>query len=106
MPPCQGTSVVHLGAGTAVERSRGEVNVTLSMASFSGTKGDAGDTCTGPDRFGRVVDQRWTNGTTDTSAVVDRSTYTYDRDGNRLTRGNALAAVFSETYSSDQLDQL
>jgi RHS repeat-associated protein len=38
--------------------------------------------------------------------VVDRLTYTYDRNGNRLTRTNALAAAFSERYSYDALNQL
>jgi hypothetical protein len=99
-------SFKYLGAGTVVERSRPEVNVTLSMTSLSGTTGDAGDKYTGLDRFGRVVDQRWTQGTAATSPVVDRLTYTYDRNGNRLTRTNALAAAFSERYSYDALNQL
>jgi len=76
------------------------------MTSLSGTVGDAGDKYTGLDRFGRVVDQRWTKGTTPTSAVVDRSTSTYDRNSNRLTRTNVLAAAFSETYAYDALNQL
>jgi len=97
----------YLGAGTVVERSRPEVNVTLSMLNLSGTTaGDAGDKYTGLDRFGRVVDQRWTQGTAATSPVVDRLTYTYDRNSNRLTRSNALAAAFSETYGYDALNQL
>ena len=96
----------YLGAGTVIERSRPEVNVTLSMVNLSGTAGAVGDKYTGLDRFGRVVDQRWTQGTAATSPVVDRLTYTYDRNGNRLTRTNALAAAFSERYSYDALNQL
>jgi RHS repeat-associated protein len=96
----------YLGAGTVIERSRPEVNVTLSMVSLSGTTGDAGDKYTGLDRFGRVVDQRWTQGTTATSPVLDRYGHTYDRNSNRLTRSNALAAAFSETYAYDALNQL
>jgi RHS repeat-associated protein len=96
----------YLGAGTVIERSRPEVNVTLSMVNFSGTTADAGDKYTGLDRFGRVVDQRWTQGTTATSPVLDRYDYTYDRNSNRLTRSNALAAAFSETYAYDALNQL
>jgi RHS repeat-associated protein len=96
----------YLGAGTVVERSRPEVNVALSMVNFSGTAGSAGDKYTGIDRFGRVVDQRWTKGTTATSPVVDRYGYTYDRNSNRLTRSNALATTFSETYAYDALNQL
>jgi RHS repeat-associated protein len=96
----------YLGAGTVIERSRPEVNVTLSMVNFTGAIADAGDKYTGLDRFGRVVDQRWTKGTTATSAVMDRYGHTYDRNSNRLTRTNALAAAFSETYAYDALNQL
>jgi RHS repeat-associated protein len=96
----------YLGAGTVIERSRPEVNVTLSMVNFSGATADAGDKYTGLDRFGRVADQRWTQGTTATSPVLDRYGYTYDRNSNRLTRSNALAAAFSETYAYDALNQL
>jgi RHS repeat-associated protein len=96
----------YLGAGTVIERSRPEVNVTLSMVNFSNATGDAGDKYTGLDRFGRVVDQRWTQGTTATSPVVDRYGHTYDSNSNRLTRSNALAAAFSETYAYDALNQL
>ncbi|MFN7811239.1 MAG: hypothetical protein ACK5SI_01080, partial [Planctomycetia bacterium] len=96
----------YLGAGTVIERLRPEVNVTLSMVNFSGATADAGDKYTGLDRFGRVADQRWTQGTTATSPVLDRYGYTYDRNSNRLTRSNALAAAFSETYAYDALNQL
>jgi RHS repeat-associated protein len=96
----------YVGAGTVIERWRPDINVTLSMVNFSGTTGDAGDKYTGLDRFGRVVDQRWTQGTTAASPVVDRYGYTYDRNSNRLTRSNALAPSFSETYTYDPLNQL
>ena len=96
----------YLGVGTVIERSRAEVTVTLSMVNPTGAAGDAGDKYTGLDRFGRIVDMKWAKGTTATSTVVDRYGYTYDRNGNRLTRSNALAAAFSETYSYDALNQL
>ena len=96
----------YLGAGTLIERSRPEVNVALSMVSQSGGTGDAGDQYTGLDRFGRVADQRWITGSGSTATDVDRYGYTYDRNSNRLTRSNALAAAFSETYSYDALNQL
>ena len=96
----------YLGSGTVIERSRPEVNVTLSMVNFSGATADAGDKYTGLDRFGRVADQRWTKGTTATSPVLDRSGYTYDRNSNRLTRSNALATAFGETYAYDNLNQV
>jgi len=95
-----------LSGQSAGERSRPEVNVTLSMVNLAGATADAGDKYTGLDRFGRVVDQRWTQGTTATSPVLDRYGYTYDRNSNRLTRSNALAAAFSETYAYDALNQL
>jgi RHS repeat-associated protein len=106
-----GAAVTHeafkyLGLGTVIERTRSEVNAALSMVSVTGATGDAGDKYTGLDRFGRVVDQRWTQGTTATSPVLDRYGYTYDRNSNRLTRSNALAAAFSETYAYDALNQL
>jgi RHS repeat-associated protein len=96
----------YLGAGTLIERSRPEVDVALSMVSQSGSTGDAGDQYTGLDRFGRVVDQRWLTGSGSTATDVDRYGYTYDRNSNRLTRSNALASAFSETYSYDALNQL
>jgi len=96
----------YLGAGTVVERSRPEVNVTLSMLNLSGTAGAAGDKYTGLDGFGRVVDQRWTQGTAATSPVVDRYSYTYDRNSNRLTRVNGVNASFNETYAYDETNQL
>jgi RHS repeat-associated protein len=96
----------YLGTGTVIERSRPEVNVTLSMVNFSGATADAGDKYTGLDRFGRVADQRWTKGTAATSLVVDRYGYGYDRNSNRRTRSNALQAVLSETYDYDGLNQI
>jgi len=64
--------------------------------------GDAGDPYTGLDRFGRIVDQRWRSGSTD----QDRFTYSYDRDGNRLTKTNSLNSAFNETYTYDGLNQI
>jgi hypothetical protein len=56
--------------------------------------GDAGDQYTGLDRFGRVVDQNWTNGTTST----DRFQYGFDRNSNRLYRNNTVNTNFGELY--------
>jgi len=53
-----------------------------------------------------VADQRWITGSGSTATDVDRYGYTYDRNSNRLTRSNALASAFSETYSYDALNQL
>ena len=96
----------YLGTGTVIERSRPEVGVALSMVSQLGGTGDAGDQYTGLDLFSRVVDQRWITGSGSAATDVDRYGYTYDRNGNRLTRSNALATAFNETYSYDALNQL
>ena len=80
-------SYSYLGVGTVVVRSHQQPGVDLSYVKLNGESvGDAGDTYTGLDRFGRIVDQRWRSGSTD----QDRFTYTYDRDGNRLTKNNSL----------------
>lgn len=96
----------YLGAGTVIERSRPEVNATLTMDSATGAPGDAGDRYTGLDRFGRVVDQRWVAGTTAAAPALDRTTATFDRGGDRLSRGVPQAPAFDETYTYDALGQL
>ncbi|RLS39737.1 MAG: hypothetical protein DWH82_05100, partial [Planctomycetota bacterium] len=65
--------------------------------------GDAGDQYTGLDRFGRIADQRWINGS---NTDVDRYQYGYDRDGNRLYKDNKVLASLSEVYTYDLLNQL
>jgi RHS repeat-associated protein len=90
----------YLGLGTVVRRSHPQPDLDLT---FLGTgPGSGGDQYVGLDSFGRVVDQHWKHGSTST----DRFTYTHDRNGNRLTKGNALNSNFSETYSYDGLNQL
>lgn len=50
----------YLGLCTVVKRAHAEPGVDLTYITQSGESiGDAGDQYTGPDRFGRVVDQRW-----------------------------------------------
>ena len=81
--------------------------VTISHPAITGglklTYGAAG-TYAGWDRFGRIVNQQWTNeaGTT----TRDRTQYTYDRNSNRLTRTNSQQATLSEVYTFDGLDRL
>ena len=90
----------YLGLGTVVRRSHPQPAVDLT---FLGTgPGTGGDQYVGLDSFGRVIDQNWKKGTSST----DRFTYTYDRDGNRLTKGNSVNAAFNESYSYDNLNQL
>ncbi len=96
-------SYQYLGAATVVVRAHPEPGIDLSYVKLSGESvGDAGDQYTGLDRFDRIKDQRWRSGTTD----KDRNTYTYDRDGNRLTETNTLNSAFNETYTYDNLNQL
>jgi RHS repeat-associated protein len=96
----------YLGAGTVIERSRPEIRSMLTMESPTGVAGDAGDRYTGLDRFGRVVDQRWVAGQTASAPALDQTTSTYDRGGNRLTRGTPLTPALDETYTYDALGQL
>jgi len=63
----------------------------------------------GLDRFGRVVDQLWSD-YSGTPTPVDQYKYTYDRAGNRTSRQNVLADAaaqeLSEAYLYDALDRL
>jgi RHS repeat-associated protein len=90
----------YLGLGTVVRRSHPQPDLDLT---FLGTgPGSGGDQYVGLDSFGRVVDQHWKHGSTST----DRFTYSYDRNGNRQTKGNSLNSNFNESYSYDGLNQL
>ena len=69
--------------------------------------GDGGDQYVGLDRFGRLVDQRWLDGS---GADVERVQYGYDRASNRVWRANPVAtaagAAQDEFYVHDGLQQL
>src|SRR5262249_29941363 len=65
--------------------------------------GSAGDQYVGLDRFGRVVDQRWT---TSGGTAKDRWQSGYDRDSNRLYKENLVDSTRSELYTYDGLNQL
>jgi len=56
------------------------------------------------DRFGRVLDQKWTVGGT----VVDRHAYAYDAAGRRVAKVRPMTASLdmTESYGYDGLDQL
>ena len=56
--------------------------------------GDAGDQYTGLDRFGRVVDQRWPDG----SAEMERVDYGFTRASNQQWRQNRVAATGQDEY--------
>jgi YD repeat-containing protein len=95
----------YLGEAVVVARKHPQPGVDLSYIKRSGeANGDAGDPYTGLDRFGRIVDQRWL--ASSDGAARDRLQYTYDRNGNRLSRTNLIDAAFSESYSYDNLNQL
>jgi RHS repeat-associated protein len=96
----------YLGAGTVVERSHPEVNLTLTAINPTGAAAAAGDKYTGLDRFGRVADQRWVRVSGATTTDVDRVLTTYDRTGNPTRRITPLAAAFSEASTYDGLGQL
>jgi RHS repeat-associated protein len=95
----------YLGEAVVVARKHPQPGIDLSYIKRAGeANGDAGDQYIGLDRFGRIVDQRWL-GSSEGSAV-DRLQYSYDRNGNRLSRTNLIDAAFSESYSYDNLNQL
>ncbi len=58
------------------------------------------------DRFGRVLDQIWTDYGADPDVVLDHYSYEYDRAGNRVSKSNELHAAFDEVYDYDNLDRL
>jgi RHS repeat-associated protein len=96
-------SYAYLGLGTVVTRSHPQSGVNQTYI-IAGGNSDGGDQYTGLDRFGRVVEDRWVN--TSNSTITDDFLYTYDRDGNRLTRSNGLNSSFNEQYGYDNLNQL
>jgi RHS repeat-associated protein len=80
-----------LGLGTIAQKSRATgINLTYIGAG----QGDGGDKYVGLDRFGRAVDQNWTNGT----VTTDRFQYGYDRNSNALYRNNIVNTNFGELY--------
>jgi RHS repeat-associated protein len=60
------------------------------------------------DRFGRVLDQIWTDYGANPDVAIDHYTYSYDRAGNRTSKVNVLKTDHSldETYDYDALDRL
>ncbi len=92
----------YLGLSTVVQRAHPEAGVNLSYINLPTGSTDAGDPYNGLDRFGRVVDQYWGP----SGSPTDNFTYTYDRDGNRLTRNNLVNPAFNEQYGYDAFNQL
>lgn len=96
----------YLGESKLIERGRPESGIKLTMVSQTGSVGDTGDQYKGLDRFGRVVDQRWIEGSGGSATDIDRQNYQFDRNSNRTSRINQLDAAFSETYAFDGVDRL
>jgi RHS repeat-associated protein len=87
----------YLGAGQIATEDYEDIEVNLDHAA---------DNFAALDRFGRVVDQAWTDYGANPDTVLDRYTYEYDRAGNRTARTNELNHDFDETYAYDSLDRL
>lgn len=89
-------SYTYLGLDTIVQRNRPNgVNLTLARLNSGEGTGDGGDEYIGLDRFGRVVDQRWT---TAGGTAADRFQYGYDQDSNVLYKNNLVFSLASELY--------
>ncbi|NLF07520.1 MAG: hypothetical protein GX594_06005, partial [Pirellulaceae bacterium] len=92
-------SYKYLGAGRIVVEDYEDVEVKLSYLDGSGN-------VTGLDRFGRILDQIWTDYGANPDEILDHYSYTYDRAGNRTARLNNLNHDLDETYNYDSLDRL
>src|SRR5207248_2494591 len=88
----------YLGLDTIVKRAHPEPGIDLTYAKLSGESDNGGsgtgggDQYTGLDRFGRVIDQRWTNSAG--TSTTDRFQYGYDRDSNVLYKDNLVNSSF------------
>jgi RHS repeat-associated protein len=108
--PGSGTNALiqytYLGAGTIVElahpaaTSSGAAPTGRSLLLSYGSSGSY----PGLDRFGRVLDQKWTVSTN----IMDRFQYTHDRLGNRIARSQTWMSGLAEneSYVYDGLQQL
>jgi hypothetical protein len=98
-------SYLYLGAGTIVSRNKSQIGVDTTYIKRTGeSNGSGGDKYTGLDRFNRVVDQRTL--TSSSGASLDRFSYGYDRNGNRLFKENLVSSANSELYTVDLADRL
>jgi RHS repeat-associated protein len=100
-------SYQYLGLATVAERDHPQTNVNQTVIKQTGDTQaltDGGDQYEGLDRFGRVIDQNWVNGSTGVS--TDRFQYGYNADSDVLYRQNLVDAAMSELYSYDNLHQL
>jgi len=95
----------YLGLGTQVRTDFTQPQVRWDLAT-----GSSPNPYAGLDRFGRVIDNKWTNYST--SATLDQIKYTYDRASNRTSRENVVAKAqttpqyFDELYGYDGSNRL
>ena len=93
----------YLGAGKIVTEDYADIDVKLDYAA---------NNLAALDRFGRVVDQIWTDYGANPDVVLDEYKYGYDRAGNRLWKENVVAhdlqtpVNLDELYTYDRLDRL
>lgn len=92
----------YLGRDLVIELKYPEPTIDVQHTLASG----AANSYSGIDRFGRVIDLQWNQGSTE----LVRLKYGYDRVGNRLYRRDEAArsnsAKFDELYSYDGLNRL
>ncbi len=89
----------YLGAGRIAVEDYDDVEVKLSYL-------DSGGNPTRLDRFGRILEQIWSDYGAEPDATLDHYGYQYDRAGNRVARTNELHSAFDEEYDYDGLDRL
>ena len=97
-------SYQYLGVNTIVVMAEPQADLELTYLSTDDSTGDAGDECTGLDRFGRVIEQNWYNTSTDTSVYDDQ--YILDDDGNVIFKVDTIDSSMGEYFTYDGLNQV
>jgi RHS repeat-associated protein len=103
----------YLGDSTIVQQDRSQSGAGWSGLDLTYIRqpgdtlysSDGGDRYTGLDRFGRVIDQYWTNLNNPTSPS-ERLLYGYDADGNVLYEDNVVNSNYSQVFTYDDLNRL
>ena len=97
-------SYQYLGLGTVVERDHPQTGVAETFLSQDSSTGDAGDEAHRLDRFGRIVEDAYYNAVT--TQYTDDFLYTCDRDGNALSKTNALDTALDQAFTYNGLNEL
>ena len=98
-------SYTYMGVDTVVDLDDNQAGVALNYVNSMST-GDAGDEVVGLDRYGRVVSQNWQETSGDTTTTVAGDAYTYDNDGNVLTKDDLVTSALDQTFGYDGLNQI